>query len=89
LLSTCVENTASETCQRIFKHNRGFPDELRSVGLQHIDGCEHQTHYYVMLIDWEEGPHCLVARRVEGGIAHIHRDDWAKAAPTRKEIVLG
>ncbi|PMD40428.1 hypothetical protein L207DRAFT_528778 [Hyaloscypha variabilis F] len=51
LLSTCVENTASETCQRSFKDNPGFPDKPRSVGIQHIDGCEHQTHYHIMLID--------------------------------------
>jgi hypothetical protein len=75
LLSTCVEHTASETCQRIFKDNPGFPDKSTSLGIKHTDGCEHQTHYHIMLIDWEEGPHCLVARRVGGGIAHIHRDN--------------
>ena len=89
LLSACIERISSDVCQQILKDNHNYPEGPTSVGIKHIDGCEHQSRYHVMLINWEEGRHGLVAKRVGGGITHIHRDEWATAGPTRKEIVLG
>ncbi|KAE9367519.1 HET-domain-containing protein [Stipitochalara longipes BDJ] len=89
LLSACVQDEESENCQPILQKDPDLPGELLVVGIKHLEGCEHQSQYYVMLIEWKEGPYCLVASRVGADIPHIHRDDWAAAGPTCKEIVLG
>jgi hypothetical protein len=83
-----IEEELSETCRPVFEEdppdlNEGIP----SSGIKHIENCEHQLMYNVMLIDWKEGPHCGVAIRIN--VAQIPKDDWNEAKAVRKEIVLG
>jgi hypothetical protein len=86
LLSIHVTNTKSATCKEIKETDPKDPNQINIVGIEHAEGCEHQSKYNVMLIDWKQGPQCDVAVRV--GITQIHRDDWARAETTRKLIVL-
>lgn len=81
-----IEDDLSETCQPGFEEETLNEGKLSS-GIKHMDGCEHQSMYNVMLIDWKEGPHCDVAIRIN--VTQIHKDDWNEAKAIRKEIVLG
>ncbi|CZR64444.1 uncharacterized protein PAC_14342 [Phialocephala subalpina] len=84
LLSTKIENEESETCRQDWVWERGLGV---SRGIEHMDGCKHQSTYNIMLIDWKEGPHCTVATRV--GITQINKKDWEELESTSKLIVLG
>jgi hypothetical protein len=63
-----------------------YPDGKGRKGTRRVGRCSSQSKYYIMLIDWKEGPHCVVAVRI--GITLIDRDDWVAAEATSKLIVL-
>jgi hypothetical protein len=86
LSSHYVENAYDDTCQAVYETVPAYPDGASTSSVRHVDDCEHQSKYNLMLIDWKKGPHCQVAVRV--GITQIHRHDWLAAEATRKLIVL-
>jgi hypothetical protein len=86
LLSTRIEQSASENCPESLSEGPEW-GWVTSNGIKHIDSCEHQMKYNVMLVEWKEGPHCRVAKRIS--IAQIDKRDWAELESSRKQIVLG
>jgi len=87
LLSMHIKDVESETCKEVFENSDPrYPDTRISGGVKHMDGCDHQSQYNIMLIDWKEGPHCAVAVRI--GITQIHKDDWVEADANSKLILL-
>ncbi|KUJ06982.1 HET-domain-containing protein [Mollisia scopiformis] len=88
LLSKHIQNAEDETCQQVWTPGTDprYPNKRIGKGIKHVDGCEHQSGYNIMLVDWKEGPHCRVAVRM--GIAIIHRNDWQEAETSSKLVVL-
>jgi hypothetical protein len=84
LLSLRIENTASGDCKEIYKEVDSAM--IFTTGIDHVDGCEHQALYNVMLLDWEEGPQGTMAKRV--GVTRVRRENWEEMETERKMVVL-
>ncbi|KAI9769480.1 MAG: hypothetical protein M1840_003957 [Geoglossum simile] len=84
LMSLHIKTEESETCQGI---NEDYPGGGRRFkGVEHVDGCGHQSIYNILLIDWKKGPRGDVATRI--GVAQILKNNWAEAKASPKLIVL-